>query len=291
MFQQGLFGEVIEELRPPAKPAPMTLDFETHAVRMIMIKNQPWWVAADVCRAMTIANHKDAVSRLDNDEKSVVGISDPHGREQMTTVINEAGLWSLVLSSTKAEAKRFKRWLTHEVLPSIRKTGSYTLPQQTRVAKVQKKLKSDLATAERRVEVIDRNKQSSARLSEVGQGRPGFIAWFDGLNKAQFNGKTSADLKQLLDLKYWETPLDHMGEIPLSQRSHAICLAERKIQDRERAEGKPLSMDEQLEIIYETVRYVVDSSFTCLGDVHGFGVRPDPRRGPVLDVVLRLPAA
>lgn len=291
MAQRDLFGELIEELQPASKLELIPLRFEEHRVRMILIKGEPWWVGKEVCVALTIKNASDAVSRLDDDEKSVVGISDPHGREQMTTVVNEAGLWSLVLSSTKPDAKRFKRWLTHEVLPSIRKTGTYSLPKLTRLDKVQRRLKSDRRTAEKRIEVIDWNKYSGARLADAGLGRRQFPAWFDALNQAQFNGKTASDLRKWLGLKGWQTPLDHMGEIPLSQRSHAICLAERKIQEAEAISGRTLSIDDQLEIVHATVQHVVASSFDCLGPDHGFSIRDDRKRGKVLDVVRSLPAA
>ena len=94
-------------------------------VRTVMKEGQPWFVAADVCRALELSNHKDAITRLDADEKMGVALTDPHGREQITNVINEPGLYSLVLGSRKPEAKAFKRWITHEVIPSIRRHGAY----------------------------------------------------------------------------------------------------------------------------------------------------------------------
>ena len=83
------------------------------------LEGEPWFVAADVCRALGLGNSSDAIRKLDDDEKSGVIISDPHGREQVTRFISESGLYALVLSSRKPEAKAFKRWITHEV---IRKT-------------------------------------------------------------------------------------------------------------------------------------------------------------------------
>lgn len=85
---------------------------------------EPWWVAKDVCEVLAISNSRDALNRLDDDEKGVV-ITDTLGGPQEMAIINEAGLYSLILTSRKPEAKEFKRWVTHEVLPSIRKTGGY----------------------------------------------------------------------------------------------------------------------------------------------------------------------
>lgn len=100
-------------------------------IRAIVQNGEPWFVAADVCRALDVQNHKDAVRRLDEDEKSGVVLTDPHGRPQTTNCVNEPGLYTLVLGSRKPEAKQFKRWITHEVLPSIRKTGGYIKDQET----------------------------------------------------------------------------------------------------------------------------------------------------------------
>jgi len=96
-------------------------------------RGNPWFVAADVCGALDIRNTSDAVARLDEDEKRVTTLGTNEGLQtqgfgpQSFNVINESGLYSLILTSCKEEAKRFKRWVTQEVLPSIRKTGSYSL--------------------------------------------------------------------------------------------------------------------------------------------------------------------
>lgn len=102
--------------------------FEGNVLRVFMRDGEPWFVAADVCRVLEHSNASMAIRGLDDDEKDALNIPDPIGRLQTATIVNEAGLYSLVLSSRKPEAKRFKRWVTHEVLPSIRKTGSYGAP-------------------------------------------------------------------------------------------------------------------------------------------------------------------
>ena len=99
-------------------------------VRVVQVDGEPWFVAADVCRALEISNSRDAVARLDDDEKGV-GSTDTLGGKQGMQIINEPGLYTLVLGSRKPEAKTFKRWVTHEVLPAIRKTGSYKTPKQS----------------------------------------------------------------------------------------------------------------------------------------------------------------
>lgn len=102
-------------------------DFEGRQVRVVTdAQGEPWFVAADVCAALHLPDTHKAVARLDDDEKARNSIPTPGGEQEMT-VVNEPGLYSLVLGSRKPEAKRFKRWVTHEVLPAIRKTGRYVL--------------------------------------------------------------------------------------------------------------------------------------------------------------------
>lgn len=93
-------------------------------IRTLTIDGEPWFVAADVCRALEIGNPSMAVERLDDDEKGISTIDTLGGKQRMT-IINEPGLYSLVLSSRKPEAKAFRRWITHEVIPTIRKYGGY----------------------------------------------------------------------------------------------------------------------------------------------------------------------
>ena len=96
-------------------------------VRTVLKDNEPWFVAADVCRALEIGNPSQAVSRLDEDEKFTTLISNESAASGKSSLsfINEPGLYSLVLGSRKPEARAFKRWITHEVVPTIRRHGMY----------------------------------------------------------------------------------------------------------------------------------------------------------------------
>lgn len=106
-------------------------------VRIIPVDGELMFVAKDVCDCLEITKHRDAISRLDSDERGSVKLDTPGGKQDIAA-INEYGLYSLVLSSRKPEAKDFKRWITHDVIPAIRKTGSYsmvipqTLPESLR---------------------------------------------------------------------------------------------------------------------------------------------------------------
>jgi anti-repressor protein len=99
--------------------------YNNHDVRTIEVDGEPWFVAADVCAVLDLSNPSMAVASLDEDEKGLSTVDTPGGLQQVV-VVNEPGLYSLILRSRKPEAKAFKRWIIHEVLPSIRRTGSYT---------------------------------------------------------------------------------------------------------------------------------------------------------------------
>ncbi|MBL2417044.1 anti-repressor protein, partial [Klebsiella pneumoniae] len=109
---------------------PSIFNFESDsAIRAIMIDGNPWFFASDVCRAIGIANHRDAVRKLDDDEKGV-GSTDTLGGEQESVIISESGLYTLILRCRDAVTPgtipyRFRKWVTSEVLPQIRKTGRY----------------------------------------------------------------------------------------------------------------------------------------------------------------------
>ena len=106
-------------------------NFGDYQVRTVIKEGEPWFVAKDVCSVLELTNNRDAVSRLDCEDKSEVSIAstDSNGvtQSRTLTIINESGLYSLILTSRKPEAKAFKKWVTSEVLPSIRKSGMFSL--------------------------------------------------------------------------------------------------------------------------------------------------------------------
>ncbi len=138
-------------------------------LRVAEIDGVPWFVAADVCRVLDITNTTDAVSRLDEDEKSRFNLGLPGGD---TNCVNEYGLYSLVLGSRKPEAKAFKRWLTHDVIPAIRKHGAYIAPnaqpQGMEAAALQAVVQPIAAALEALTGVVQ---AMSQRLDGLEQGR------------------------------------------------------------------------------------------------------------------------
>lgn len=107
----------------------LTFTYGDTPVRTALLDGEPWWVLADVCRVLGLKNPTHIANRLDDDEKRQLRFnptSDVGLGHNGATIINESGLYSAILRSDKPEAKPFKRWVTHEVLPSIRRTGEYS---------------------------------------------------------------------------------------------------------------------------------------------------------------------
>jgi anti-repressor protein len=107
-------------------------EYQNSKVRTVDMDGEAWFVLKDVCGVLDIADHKVVARRLDEDEVCQTPLTDSMGRQQSTTIINESGLYHVILRSDKPEAAPFRRWVTNDVLPAIRKTGSYNAPQLTR---------------------------------------------------------------------------------------------------------------------------------------------------------------
>ena len=112
-----------------AQPEVFTFNPANAPIRVQVINQEPWFVAKDVCDALTLENSRKATASLDDDEKGVSPIVTPSGTQQMT-IVNESGLYNLIFQSRKPEAKAFRKWVTSEVLPAIRKTGRYELKRR-----------------------------------------------------------------------------------------------------------------------------------------------------------------
>lgn len=128
-------------------------------VRTVQLDGEPWWVLKDVCCILGISHTTDVYSRLDDDEKGV-GQIDTLGGKQKINIVNESGLYNVILRSDKPEAKPFRKWVTNEVLPSIRKHGAYMTPETLRQAVLNPDTLIHIATALK--EEQDKNKQLQA---------------------------------------------------------------------------------------------------------------------------------
>lgn len=174
-------------------------NYQNNEVRTVERNGEPWFVLKDVCEVLGHSNSRMMADRLDEDEKGVSQIYTPGGAQNMT-VINESGLYNVILRSDKPEAKPFRKWVTSEVLPSIRKTGGYIAGQeqlspQELMAKALLVAQKTLADRDARIseltvqnqvmlpkaeyfdELVDRNLLTSFRetAKQLGIGEKAFI--------------------------------------------------------------------------------------------------------------------
>ena len=141
--------------------------YKNSPVRIVEKGGEPWFVAKDVCDILALGNPRSSIALLDEDERGVHSMDTPSGKQEMG-IISEAGLYSLILRSRKPEAKAFKRWVTHEVLPSIRKTGAYLSPGMSN-----EQVKALVATLEeemyRRIQAENRLAKLEAHAEELAR--------------------------------------------------------------------------------------------------------------------------
>ncbi|MEH1794621.1 BRO-N domain-containing protein [Nostoc sp.] len=148
-------------------------NFESHDIRFVGTAESPLWVVVDICKVLEILNPSMAIEKLDDDERAKFNL----GRQGETWCVNESGLYSLVLTSRKPQAKRFKKWLTSEVIPAIRKTGTYSTKPATSLTLIDtskldalnakaSKLQEEVRTLETRLASI-RNELQNIRMEEV----------------------------------------------------------------------------------------------------------------------------
>ena len=137
------------------------LEYENHNVRIVKDNDgEPWWVAKDVCVVLEIGDISQAVERLDDDEKLVRTLH-VSGQNRDVWTINEPGLYSLIIRSNKPQARKFKRWITHEVLPSIRKTGQYDVGNTSELdliiqsAQAMKKIETRQIEHDQRLQILE----------------------------------------------------------------------------------------------------------------------------------------
>jgi len=133
------FEEKAENAKPPDLPT--EFKFDESLVRAIVKEGEPWFVAKDVCDILDIGDPSKTVDRLDEDEIGTTSIRTTSGPREMLTV-NESGVYSLVFTSRKPEAKRFRKWVTRTVLPEIRKTGATRDPVATSASRTMRSITS-----------------------------------------------------------------------------------------------------------------------------------------------------
>lgn len=211
--------------------APQIFTFQGSGVRTVIREGAPWFVARDACSILDQPNASQVVGRLDEDERAIHNLDTPSG-VQAALVVSEAGLYSLILTSRKPEAKAFKRWITHEVLPAIRNTGGYgvqqlvprTLPEALRMAAdLAEKVEVQAAT----IQVLEpkasfhdqvhgaQGEQSIGEVAKVlGTGQNRLFAWLRGQHILMPNNQPYQEHIDCGRFRMVETPWTDRGGQP-----------------------------------------------------------------------------
>lgn len=178
----------------------MLFDFQDQPVRVVDVDGDPWFVLADLCRALGLARRPAAVAdRLDDEVRQTYPIPDALGRTQDTLLVSEAGMYDVVLRSDAPDAKPFRRWVTHDVLPSIRTTGTYTAPTApqdpatTDVALMAPE--AILALAQRLVDTTQRAEHAEQQ-AQASQRVVRAIEAADGITLTQFHKHYFSDVPE-----------------------------------------------------------------------------------------------
>lgn len=199
-------------------------NFENNQVRVITYNNgEPWFNANDVCEALQLGNPRQALeSHVDSDDVQRMDAIDSLGRTQQANHINESGLYALIFGSTKDDAKRFKKWVTSEVLPSIRKTGSYGKPVNDGQFRIAQDAAKAFPAFFRVARLIGCDKNAAAISANQA------VASINGTNLLVLLGATH--LEAANQDTQWFTPTELGKRINTSARGVNLLLAEAGLQ-------------------------------------------------------------
>lgn len=229
-------------------------------LRTVEKDGELWWVLKDVCAALCIVDSKSVPRRLDSDEVGQIPLTDSLGREQPTYIVNEPGLYSVILRSDKPEAKEFKRWVTHEVLPSIRQKGSYSVPAMSpaQLIAAQAQLLVDMEKRMDEVQGQTRALEAKVDTAMKAFARPAEDHWKSDMDKA---------IKDLCETQRWSATatkgrmyaeLEQTANCNINARLNALRRRKKKTGARYRdamALNKldAISADKQLRAIFEGI--------------------------------------
>ena len=207
-------------------------NYKESAIRTVEIKGEPWFVLKDVCSVLGLASPHKVAERLDGDERNQIPVEDSAGRQQETTVVNESGLYNVILRSDKPEAKPFRKWVTSEVLPDIRKHGAYITPSKLgellrRPESVMEMLAALSDEQRKNAELAEQNKALIQRNEEMQPKEQYFDALNDVNSLMNFTDTAKAlkiSRKKMLDVLVKEKYLYRQGShgklIPYEKNNH-----------------------------------------------------------------------
>jgi len=286
-----LWGNPIVEDPSPRCGAITPYDFEGEKVDFTSRRGGVLINAADCCEIADIKNVSQALTRLDDDEKVLIS-NDTLGGRQKAWFVTEPGFYSLILSARLrrtsphfSKVKRFRRWVTHEVLPQIRKTGSYSVKPKTRVAREAIRLNCNEATAKVRCDQFAMNLNENRRLASEGSTPYDHRKYHNSGYRGGCQGMEAKDLRKQMGMKRG-TPLDRMDAVPLTINLCAKAVVER-VARQAREDGKPMPLVDQANLLESVARELTEVELRRFGPKATLGFTDDPRRGLILDVVQR----
>lgn len=188
--------------------------YDEHQVRTVLVDGEPWFVLADLARVLDVVSVGRLASRLDDGVRQAHTIVDALGREQRATIVSEAGMYEVVIRSDKPHAAAFRRWITHEVLPSIRRTGGYAVHQEPAAPAPAYRLPETFADALR--ELADTVEQRDAAQARVQVLEPAAEAW-ETVTTAAGSDYSVAEAAQTLTNSGWA-----IGQTRLFDELHAL---------------------------------------------------------------------
>lgn len=237
---------------------PFTFPTTGQSVRTLLVDGEPWFVAADVCTALGYSRIADALRIPDADDLATHFVRGDDGLERPGQILNEAALYSLILRSNRPEAKAFKRWVTHDVLPSIRKTGSYSVRELTRLELIDLARDAELGRIEAETralaaEHVARELAPAARAWDVLASADGDYSAREAANILNRDPAIDTGQNRLLDLlRDWQ--LIDRRDIPYATHSAHVRLRPRTFTNRATQEehaAKP-----QVRVTAQGIRYL-----------------------------------
>lgn len=192
-------------------------EFEGRGVRTVVIEDEPWFVAKDVCEILGIVDPKSSVRNLDDDEKGVHTMPTPGGNQRIF-IVSESGLYALIFKSRKENAKRFRRWVTGEVLPQIRKTGKYELVPSEMPKSLPEALRAYADALEREQMLIEDKTELEVKLDEAKEWysikrmeKLNFPRKFDWRELKRESHRLRRPIKKVFDQNYGEVNTYHIS--------------------------------------------------------------------------------
>lgn len=283
---QKAFGRWSEPAEAKADPGTevMPLTFETSRVRVVMIRGEPWWVLADVARVLGYRDASSASRCLLAHHKDTHRTCTPSGTQELI-IVSESGLYRLIMRSNKPETERFQEWVTSEVLPSIRKTGRYEpTPIRAWIRKTAKRRGFSMGWQKKRQKVADGNKAVDSETFAMGGDAVACSMRYNSLYLGMF-GMAARGLKKALGCRAKDSPLNQVGDVPLSTYDNANTALFHKM----KSGVVPLeSLQDEAKACGE---HFHKATLEYLGPGNDFGIVEDPKGNKILDVVRQLPGS